>query len=201
MGLKIDATPRMGFIAKADHCWVSLDYSGQELMLGAAWSKDKKMTAAFTEDEFLVNEAGVRYKNPYADLHTLTAVTCCSAPLFKGVPKEEWFSLSKKNKSRQKGKITNFGLIFLQTAESLSLLNHIKLEETTNWVKNHRLIYKGYHDWADEYSKIACARGFAVSPVSGLIRWVDEENSKGGGTESPARAAINLAINMGGLTL
>jgi DNA polymerase-1 len=184
----------MGFVAPSDKCWLSLDYSGQELMIATAWSKDEMMTRAFTEPEVLTTPEGKSYKNPYADLHTLTAVTCCSAELFEGVSEYDWVALSKENKSRQKGKITNFGLIYLQTAESLSLLNHIKLEETKKWVQQHRKVYSGYHRWAEEYGRIGAARGFAVSPVSGLIRWVDEENSKGGGTESPARAAVNHGV-------
>jgi len=84
-------------------------------------------------------------------------------------------------------------ILYLQTAESLSLLNHVKLEETEQWVSGHKTTYAGYHHWAEEYGAIAASRGFAVSPVSKAIRWVDEENSKGGG-ESPARAAVNYAI-------
>jgi hypothetical protein len=151
------------------------------------------MVRAFTEPEELTLPDGTVYKNPYADLHTLTAVKCCAPQAFAGIPESKWVPLSKDNGSRQKGKITNFGILYLQTAESLSLLNHVKLEETELWVKGHKTTYAGYHHWAEEYGGIAASRGFAVSPVSQAIRWVDEENSKGGG-ESPARAAVNYAI-------
>jgi DNA polymerase I-like protein with 3'-5' exonuclease and polymerase domains len=162
-------------------------------MVATAWSKDPAMERAFTEPEVLTLPDGTTYKNPYADLHTLTAVKCCAPALFHGVTEHEWVSKAKENGSRHNGKTTNFGIIFDQTAESLSLLNHVKLAETEQWVKGHKQTYAGYHHWAEEYGAIAAARGFAVSPVSKAIRWVDEENSKGGG-ESPARAAVNYAI-------
>ena len=166
-------------------------------MVATAWSKDPAMVRAFTEPEVLTLPDGTTYKNPYADLHALTAVKCCAPKLFVNVPESEWVPRSKENGSRQKGKLTNFGILYLQTAESLSLLNHVKLEETEQWVSGHKATYAGYHHWAEEYGAVAASRGFAVSPVSKAIRWVDEENSKGGG-ESPARAAVNYAINRGG---
>lgn len=190
-------TPRQAFVVPSEKVWISVDFSGQELMVATAWSKDPAMVRAFTEPEELTLPDGKRYKNPYADLHALTAVKCCAPKLFINVPEFEWVPRSKENGSRQKGKITNFGIIFDQTAESLSLLNHVKLEETQQWVSGHKATYAGYHHWAEEYGAIAASRGFAVSPVSKAIRWVDEENSKGGG-ESPARAAVNYAINRGG---
>jgi hypothetical protein len=107
--LGIISNPRMGFVAPPGYCWLSLDYSSQELMLGAAWSKDEMMTRAYTEPEVITREDGTTYKNPYADLHTLTAVKCCSKHLFENIPEWEWVSLSKSNDSRKKGKITNFG--------------------------------------------------------------------------------------------
>jgi hypothetical protein len=78
----------------------------------------------------------------------------------------KWVEVSTKNKSRKEGKITNFGIIFLQSAQSLSELNHVKLEETTKWVKGHEVEYAGYHHWAHEFGDIAASRGFSVSPIS-----------------------------------
>ena len=193
------ANPRTGFaVEDPNRVWVSVDYSGQELMIAAAWSKDPAMIRAFKEPEEKTLPDGTKYKNPYADLHALTGIECCAPHLFIGVPEHELVALAKANGARKSGKITNFGIIFLQTAQSLSSLNHVPLKETEQWVKGHERTYAGYHAWAQSYGALAAVRGFAVTPVSHYIRWVDEENSKGAG-ESVIRAAVNAAINMGGL--
>jgi DNA polymerase I-like protein with 3'-5' exonuclease and polymerase domains len=193
--LKFKVGPRMGFVAASNYTWLSIDYSGQELMIASAISKDKAMETAFLSPAMITKEDGSSYKNPYADLHALTAVKCCAPHLFQGIPEDKWVELAAANGTRQRGKITNFGIIYLQTAESLSEQNYVKLEETKLWVKNHKLTYPGYHRWTEEFGGIALARGFSVSPISGLVRWIDEENSKGAGTESPLRAAVNACID------
>ena len=64
-------------------------------MVATAWSKDPAMVRAFTEPEELTLADGTHYKNPYADLHALTAVKCCAPKLFEGVPEFEWVPRSK----------------------------------------------------------------------------------------------------------
>lgn len=51
----------------------------------------------------------------------------------------------------------------------------IKEAEAKRWLDGHRTTYPGYYSWAEEYGAIAAARGFAISPVSGLIRWVEHQ--------------------------
>lgn len=49
----------------------------------------------------------------------------------------------------------------------------VKEEVAQSWLTGHRTTYPGYYAWAEEFGAIAAARGYAISPVSGLWRWVD----------------------------
>ena len=99
------------------------------------------------------------------------------------------------------GKTHNFGSIYLSSPQSVSSRNHIKLDVAESWVKRHKQTYAGYYAWAEYYGSIAAARGFAIAPYTGRIRWVAEERSSGKEGDSAVRAAVNHAINSSGFAL
>ena len=197
--------PRWTFVTEEGRVLISADYSGQELMVAAVWSGDESMNRAFKEDEWLPhpdNKDEV-YKNPWADLHTLSTVQCCFPELFEGQPEHLWVKIAKnedlitkKGTARDWAKKLNFGLIYLQTAESMSQLYHLKVSETEQWVKNHQTTYPTFWAWAQEYGHIAEVRGWAATPVCQRLRYVQEANAKGAG-ESAIRNAINHSIQGG----
>jgi hypothetical protein len=51
----------------------------------------------------------------------------------------------------------------------------VKEEVAQSWLTGHRTTYPGYYAWAEEFGAIAAARGYAISPVSGLWRWVGSQ--------------------------
>jgi intein/homing endonuclease len=66
----------------------------------------------------------------------------------------------------------NFGSIYLMSYQTASENFCVKEEVAKSWLTGHRTTFPGYYAWAEEYGAIAAARGFAISPVSKLIRWV-----------------------------
>jgi hypothetical protein len=194
----VQLNPRMSFVAPPGKIIYDCDFASQELRTAAAVSKCPVMTAAYTVDEFLYRPDGTPYRNPAADLHTLNAVKCTHPKLFEGVPEDQWDKVARtelpnKVEPRRQGKILSFASIYLSTAQSLSRLNHVPLEEAESWVRNHQKTYPQYYAWAHEFGAIATARGFAIAPWANSIRWVDEANAKGSG-ESPERSAVNHSI-------
>jgi hypothetical protein len=143
---------------------------------------------------------GTLTTNPRACLHTLTAALCSHPHLVEGLEEYDWYdavtTLQPGDKAvpRQTGKTVNFSMIYLSTPQSISERNHVRLELAQEWVKNHMLTYKGYYDWANEYGAIAAARGFAIIPYTGRLRWVAEERSGGREGDSAVRSAVNAAI-------
>lgn len=185
--------PRMAFSAPPGRVIISLDFSNQEAQIAAVLSGDQAMCEAFLVPEKLIDKDGKEYVNPYSDLHTLTAVKCVSPELFKGVPESKWRELADKSGKRKPAKIVNFGILFGSTYLAISELNYVKAKVAEEWVNNHKKTYHRFHQWAEQYGNISECRGFAIAPVTLHQRWVDEANSKGSG-ESPARSAVNFAI-------
>lgn len=66
----------------------------------------------------------------------------------------------------------NFGSIYLMSYQTASENFCVKEEVAKSWLTGHRTTFPGYYAWAEEYGAISAARGFAISPVSKLIRWV-----------------------------
>lgn len=147
-------------------------------MMGAALSKDPVMVEAYTVPKKLKDADGNEYKNPYSDLHCMSAVTCIMPSWFKGIPETEWVDHSKKvppqskRSPRDNGKVLNFAEIYLSSAQSIAERNHISLEIAKEWDKRHKETYKGYYDWAKEIGRVAAARGYAIN-ARGRHRWVN----------------------------
>lgn len=195
--MKILAHPRMPFCAPKGKLIVECDYSSQELRIGAALSKDQKMTNAFLAPEF-IEVSGEKYPNPTADLHSISSIYCINPGWFENTPENLWVKRSKEVPPGQKcsprdyGKRLNFAEIYLATPRSIAELNHVSVKTAEEWDKGHKETYRGYYEWAAEVGKIASARGFAINARS-RVRYCDEANSKGAG-ESTERNAVNFNI-------
>lgn len=130
------------------------------------------MVNSYLLPETLYLEDGTAYVNPHSDLHTLSARGCVAPHLFEGKGEHEWRVIANKSGTRFKAKGLNFGALYLMKAQTASENFCVKLEEAQRWLTGHRTTFPGYYAWAEEYGAIAAARGFAISPVSKLIRWV-----------------------------
>lgn len=87
--VKLLLTPRHGIVAPKGYSIVSLDFKNQEIYIATWLSQDPKFLTVFSEPETITVD-GIEYKNPDADLHTLTAAYCCFPQLFSGQPKHLW---------------------------------------------------------------------------------------------------------------
>lgn len=170
----------------------------------AVLSQDHNMLGAFIlpEEKVITLEDGTekRYKNPYTDLHLLTAKECCFPEIFVGQPEHKWDEVARDPKalvnllgdSRKYGKVTNFGIVYLQTAVTMAANNYLPVERTEQWIKKHKQLYPNCHAFTDQWKEIAEARGWAANAL-GRIRWCREDNSKGQGASS-GRSGVNFLV-------
>lgn len=196
--IKFEINPRYGICAPEGFVIVSLDYSGQELMLAAALSEDPILLTSFRSPEKLPGPDGKLYYNPDADLHTLTTKACCFPEIYKDdkgedLPWWRWRDIGDTTGCRKFGKIKNFGAIFGQSAKAVSELNYVPLERAIEWDKNHKQLWNVYFNWAEEVGHLGAARGWIETPWLGRIRCVSESNAKGSG-ESAEILACNHKI-------
>ncbi len=196
--VELNLTPRHGIVAPTGYSIVSADYQAMELYIAAVLSGDEIMLNTFRVSPKVTVE-GKEYANPDSDLHTLTAQGCCFPQIFEGKPKHLWVSIAKdesaiaqKGSARDFAKRTNFGLIYLATAKTLSETNHVPEEICQTWIDLHKRTYKGFWNWAEEIAAIATARGWIANTAS-RIRYVNEDNAKAAGA-SPARSGVNHMV-------
>lgn len=204
-------TPRHLIVAPKGKSIVAVDFRNQELYFIAVLSGDKAMQKAFTSPEQLPytddngeikrDEKGeeITYPNPYCDLHTITAKECCFPEIFRGESEDKWISIAKDKKkikllgdARYYAKKTNFGIVYLQSAETMAEQAYVKVEKTTIWKRNHEKLFVDCHRWIAEQKTLAEARGWART-ATGRQRWVKEDNSKSKGA-SPGRSGVNHCI-------
>ena len=191
--VKVTVSSRHGFVAPEGYSLVAIDYSSQELFIAAVISNDQAMLNSFLPNDKLAdyipvltadgsikleNGKPVMAKNPLKDLHCLTAVKCCYPHIFKGMPQYDWLNISKnvslissKGCARDYGKKVNFGMLYKQTAPTMSEQNAVTVEVAEKWIKGHEKTYATYHAWCNEVADIAAARGWARNK-NGRIRWV-----------------------------
>lgn len=204
-------TPRHLIVAPKNKSIVAVDFRNQELYFLAVLSGDKAMQKAFTSadklpylddnSEVKVDKDGNKlyYPNPYCDLHTITAKECCFPEIFKGVPEDKWISVAKDKKkikllgdARYYAKKTNFGIVYLQSPETMAQQAYVRVERTKVWRRNHEKLFVDCHRWIAEQKNLAEARGWART-ATGRQRWVREDNSKSQGA-SPGRSGVNHCI-------
>lgn len=208
--INLNVTSRHGFVAPPDHILLSLDFSAQEIYVVAVLSGDIRILNTFLVPEYLplLDPSGnpvikdgqeVFYKNPAADLHTITCKECCFPELFVGKSEHQWVDIAKdktlikqKGTARDFGKKVNFGIVYGQTAKAMSDLYHVPEKVTAKWLERHEKTYPQFHRWAKEIGHLCTHRGWSRNPAGG-IRWVGEDNAKAQGA-SPARSGVNFQI-------
>lgn len=199
---KINITPRGGLIAPPGYSIAAVDWSGQEAMIGAYYSGDKHMLDIFRQPTHL--ESGE--KNPQADIHCINAMNCTHPHLFKGVPPEKQVKVAKdptlireKGCARDWAKPLQYGIQYLESAQSMSERYHIPKTRAEEWIGNHSKLFPKYHDWVGRQQKLAEERGWARTP-DGFMRLVKEDNAKQAGS-SPGRSGVNMLIQAAGSSM
>lgn len=205
--VKFKVNPRMGAAAPPGQVIAGFDFSSEEIMIAAVWSGDPIMLDVFRQPEEMTAPDGSIVANPLADMHTLTTKDCCFPHLFLDkegleIPQWMWVKTAKnkelitqKGDPRGYGKTLNFGVLYGQGPESISELYSVLVELATSWVERHKKTYFVFHQWKEEISEIANARGWIETPFTKRIRWCVESNAKAAG-ESPGVMAVNQTIRM-----
>lgn len=183
---------------------VAIDYSGQELMIATYLSKDPTMFSTFSASETILDSQGNVWDNPDADMHTLTTKQIYPEIFldFSGnlLPKWDWVRRAKDasliklpGKPRDVGKKVNFGILYFQTAASLSEQAYVPIIQTEKWVKAHQELYPQFHMWAKEEKGLAEARHWARTKWFNRQRYCQESNAKGA-KESTGIMGVNHLI-------
>ena len=152
-----------------DHIWVSMDFTGQELVHTAVQSGDEAMLSCFIGD--------VR-----KDIHSMTGVEVFNYGIkaqygtdsdqlidydtFMAIRKDEDHPLYKKIKdARTKAKPVNFLDLYLGTAITLAVDLMITKEEAQALLDAKTLIFPGVRKWQDDMTALHEERGYAVEPM------------------------------------
>jgi len=157
---------RRAFIAEKGNVLLSCDYSQIELRLVAALAKDEKMLAAFARGE---------------DIHTATAAAIL------GISKDE---VTKDQ--RRIAKAINFGLIFGQGPQGLSMAADISFADAKKFIETYFEVYSGIKEYMEQTKALAHRLGY-VETFFGRRRYIPEIHSM---MHQVRAAAERMAINM-----
>ncbi len=157
---------RHAFIAEQGYRLLSCDYSQIELRLVAALAHDEKMLAAFHRGE---------------DIHAATAAAIWNMPQAE-VTKDQ----------RRIAKAINFGLIFGQGPQGLSVTAGISFADAKKFIAAYFEVYRGIKEYMEQTKSRAHQLGY-VETFFGRRRYLPEIQS----TMHQLRAqAERMAINM-----
>lgn len=181
--------------------------SGDENMI-KAFEAPAKLPLTDQEGNQVYDEKGnpKYFKNPNADLHTITTKTCCFPEVFEGKPFSEWSAIARNPEviqllgdPRLYGKKTNFGIVYLQTPKTMAEQNYLPVEICEKWRNNHEQQFFEAHRWIAEQEDWANVRGWARNSL-GRQRWTREDNAKKQGA-SPGRSGVNHLVQSLGAEL
>ena len=159
---------RESFIAPAEHCIVSADYSQIELRIMAHLSEDQNLLRAFAEG---------------ADIHRATAAEIFSVPVDQ-VSAEQ----------RRYIKAVNFGLIYGMSAFGLATQLGIERSAAQAYIDKYFARYPGVADYMQRTRELARAQGY-VETVFGRRLWLtDIKAASGPRRQAAERAAINAPM-------
>ena len=162
---------RRAFVAREGCLLLSADYSQIDLRVLAHESGDPALCAAFASGD---------------DIHARTAA--------------EVFSMDQRLVSsdmRRAAKAINFGIVYGQSAQGLSMQLGISRQEAQKYIDHYFETYKGVKEWIDATIAHAKEHGF-VRTMSGRIRRLPELASSNGATVAFAqRAGVNTVIQGG----
>jgi len=159
---------RNAFVAQKGYSLIGFDYSQIELRLGAHVSGDKKMIAAFKNNE---------------DIHSATAAEINEVKL-ENVTKT----------MRREAKAINFGILYGQGPHGLSQSAGIPYWQAAEFIKKYFLSYPGIKKMIESSIKEARKNSYAVT-LFGRKRPLPEINSSIGMVRKSAeRMAINTPL-------
>lgn len=156
---------RRAFVATPGYKLLSLDYSQIELRLAAHFSGDKKLLAAFKNNQ---------------DIHRTTAAQINEVPL------EE---VSKQ--MRFEAKAINFGILYGQGPHGLSQNAHISYQKARDFIAKYFAVYPKVKEMVDRFIAEAQERGYTET-LGGRKRYLPELNSS---NPIARRAAERMATN------
>lgn len=159
---------REAFIAPADHCIISADYSQIELRIMAHLSADPGLLNAFAQGE---------------DIHRATA-----AEVFGVMP------LEVADEQRRAAKAINFGLIYGMSAFGLAKQLGIERGAAQTYIDRYFDRYPGVARYMEETRQSAHHHGY-VETVFGRRLWLpDLKAGQQGRRQGAERAAINAPM-------
>lgn len=159
---------RRAFVAKKGYALLSCDYSQIELRLVAALAKDKEMLEAFQRKE---------------DIHTATAAAIWNIDK-DAVTKDQ----------RRIAKAINFGLIFGQGPQGLSVAAGISFAEAKQFISTYFEVYRGVKTYMETTKALAHKLGY-VETMFGRRRSLPEIHSMLPQVRAQAeRMAINMPV-------
>ncbi|MCU0349996.1 MAG: DNA polymerase [Flavobacterium sp.] len=199
---------REAFVAPKGYLFASCDFSSQELRGVAALCGDPNLAAAYKlEKQYQLKEIpkpldpnGNPYKDPRCDLHILAAANI-SNEVKRLLNDEPWNCnpdlSSVVKKYRKLGKIYNFGLIYLATAQTLAEQTGTTVEEAQQNLENYFAYPNGFWklgNWLKTQAAIAAERRWIRTAVGDML-FVHESNAKGADASNAAqRKGVNGAV-------
>jgi len=157
---------RKAFVADAGNEILSFDYSQIELRIIASLSGDKKMIAAFKNDE---------------DIHTATAAEIFGQTDSKVTPK-----------MRRVAKTVNFGILYGMSSYGLAQSLDISPEKAQSFIKKYFSVYAGVRKYIASIIAETRKRGW-VETLSGRRRYLPEINYS---LPQLRKSAETMAVNM-----
>ncbi len=159
---------RRAFVAEKGYALLSCDYSQIELRIVAALAKDQAMLEAFHRGE---------------DIHTATAAAIWHVPL-ENITKDQ----------RRIAKAINFGLIFGQGPQGLSVAAGIPFADAKKFIAAYFDVYRGIKMYMEETRALAHKLGY-VETLFGRRRPLPEIHSDLHQLRAQAeRMAINMPV-------
>ena len=159
---------RRAFVAKPDHCLLSIDYSQIELRVLAQITGDPGLTEAFKKN---------------LDIHAATAAEIFSVSVNDVNPEQ-----------RRMAKAVNFGIAYGQGVYGLAETLEISREESKEIIENYFKKFKKVKDYMMDVVSLAKEQGY-VETLFGRRRYMDEFNSASSMVRKfGERAAINAPM-------
>ncbi len=141
---------RRAFVAADGYKILSADYSQIELRIVASLANDKKMLAAFKDNE---------------DIHTATAAKILDLPIEK-VTKEE----------RRQAKAVNFGIVYGLGPRGLAEGTGISYEQAQEFIERYFEVYSGIKEYIENTIALAHELGYTET-LFGRRRYLPEINA------------------------
>lgn len=157
---------RRAFVSAKGYKILAADYSQIELRIIASMSQDKKMLAAFKNNE---------------DIHTKTA-----AEVNEVKPED----VTKK--MRRDAKTINFGIIYGMGSHGLAEAAEISRDEARQFMDKYFELYSGIKEYIEQTKELARQNGY-VETLFGRARYLPELHS---GVQMIRAAGERMAINM-----